>query len=111
MKTKPLPTIKDLRRLVIALKPSIEDDYRGSSYFNEGPDFRDETSTMDLTIGWDPDSGDWSYQTGDNSYTGSAYFYPVWAVTEIWRRCNSTEVARDLQNQLAEQSWYWEPRT
>ena len=70
----PLPTIRDLSSLIKALKPSIRDDYR--AYADE-PGLDDENiPSMQLTIGWNPENGSWDYQTGDNSYSGSAYFYP-----------------------------------
>lgn len=99
-----LPLIKDLRSLLIELKSQIGDDYRGSSYESPGSG-EDGPPSMDVTIGWTPEDGDWSYQTGDNSYTGGAYGYPYWAVIELDRRSNSTELAREIQSQLADQ-WY-----
>jgi hypothetical protein len=90
------PTIADLSALVRAIKPQIEDDYLEE----------DETIPgIDLTIGWSDETFDWSYQTGDNSYMGSAYHYPVWAVSRVYRRSNSRELARDLIDQLEEQYW------
>jgi hypothetical protein len=99
------PLIKDLRALIIELKSQIGDEYRGSSY--EGPGAEESSvPSMDVTVGADmTDKDNWSYQTGDNSYTGGAYGYSYWGVTEITRRSNSTEVARDLQDQLLDQ---WE---
>jgi hypothetical protein len=94
------PTIADLSLLVRSLKPTILDDYR-----SPGTDPDDTIPSMDLTIGWSPDDGDWSYQTGDNSFTGGAYLHPIWAVTTIDRRINSREVARDLRDQLADQHY------
>jgi hypothetical protein len=91
------PTIKDLSGLIREIKPHILDSYLAE----------DETIPgIDLTIGWSPDSGDWGYQTGDNCYTGGAYCHPVWAVTRIYRRSNSRELARELIDQLAEQIDY-----
>lgn len=58
---------------------------------------------IDITIGWNPESGDWSYQTGDNSFTGGAYGYPVWATGRVYRSTNCRELARDLIAQLDEQ--------
>ena len=95
---KRLPTIKELALLVRALKPTILDDYR-SAYADPG----DTAPSMDLTIGWTPETRDWDYQTGDNSYSGGAYGHPYWAVTVIHRRSNSRGVARDLQDQLCDQ--------
>ena len=92
--TTKYPTIKDLSELVREIKPHIEDSYLAE----------DETVPgIDLTVGWCPDNGEWSYQTGDNSFTGGAYGYPVWAVTRIYRRSNAQELARELRDQLAEQ--------
>lgn len=53
-----------------------------------------------LTIGVSREG--WNYQTGDNSYHGSAYNYPNWAVVEVGRKCNAMSVARELLNQINE---------
>jgi len=82
-----LPTIKELSALIRSIKPCIED-----SYIQEG----DSLPSIDLTIGWDSDSGSWDYQTGSNEYTGGAYGYPIWAVCSVYRRSNSRSLARDL---------------
>jgi hypothetical protein len=92
-----LPTIADLAALVKDVKAQIADEYRA---FEES----DEPS-IQLTVGAN-ESGDWSYQTGDNSYSGGAYGYPHWGVVGVYRNSNSREVARDIQNQIAEQQWY-----
>jgi len=39
---------------------------------------------LDLTIGYDPIRKNWDYQTGDNSYTGACYHYPIWGVATIF---------------------------
>jgi hypothetical protein len=92
-----LPTIKDLADLCKAVKRDIDDEYRAFEY--------SESPSIQLTIGWDDKTGEWAYQTGDNSYMGSAYHYPLWAVTGVYRRSNCRELARELQNELAEQAW------
>lgn len=84
---------KDLVSLLVSLKKDIDDDYKA-----EGMD----TPSMDVTVGWNPESDDWSYQTGDNSFMGSAYHYPCWAVVTLTRRSNSRELADDILDQLAE---------
>jgi len=89
-----LPTIKTLSALVRAIKPSICDDYRET---------KDDLPSLCLTIGADGSGVDsWDYQTGDNSYSGGAYFYPHWAVVTVYRRSNSLEIAREIRAQLAE---------
>jgi hypothetical protein len=89
-----LPLIKDLTKLVKHVKSYIVDDYRA---FEE-----DETPGIQLTVGWNAETGEWGYQSGDNSYTGGAYHYPIWGVVGIYRRSNSLEIARDIRNQLAD---------
>lgn len=90
----PLPTIRDLSSLIKSLKPSIMDDYRA---------WEDASlPSMLLTVGWDAEDGSWDYQTGDNSFSGSAYFYPHWGVVAVYRRSNSLDLARDIRGQLAD---------
>jgi len=93
MKSNKLPSITELSALVRHVKKYIGDDCLA---------FEDsEIPSIQLTVACN-DKGEWGYQTGDNSYSGAAYFYPHWAVVGVYRRSNSKEVARDLQNQLAE---------
>ena len=87
-------------KLFKALKADIADDYRAS----DDPD--DTTPGMQVTIGFTPANEDneasWSYQTGDNSYTGGAYSHPHWAVVSLYRRSNSRELAEECASQIAE---------
>lgn len=85
------PTIKDIAELVRSIKPEICDDYV------EQPG---DTPAIMLTIGHDPETGDWSYQTGDNSYSGGAYGYRNWGIGYVTRRCNAREVAADILAEL-----------
>ena len=102
MKTN-LPSIRELSALVRHVAKQVPrandpdaDDYREDQY---------SLPSIDLTIGWSPETGEWSYQTGDNSFTGGAYGYPIWAVTAIYRRNDSRAVARWLIDQLDEGTW------
>jgi hypothetical protein len=88
-----LPPVGELVSLIKSLKKDIRDDYRAT----DDPD--DDKPGMCVTIGWTP-SGAWSYQTGDNSFTGGAYGHPHWAVVYIDRRSNSREVVKDIHDQL-----------
>ena len=89
-----LPTVGSLSALVRAIKRAgIDAIYRASD------DPEDNTPGVSLTVGWVP-SGAWSYQTGDNCYTGGAYGYPHWAVVSVYRRGSSLEIARDIRAQL-----------
>ena len=92
-------TIKELRELLMSLKPDICDDFRIDDQDDLPNDDQDDLPNMMVTIGYSPD-GDWSYQTGDNSFTGGAYGYPHWAVVYLYRRSNCRELARDVINQL-----------
>ena len=88
-----LPTIRDLAALVRSIKQDIDPDYHAHE--------DDDTPGILFTVGWDT-SGEWNYQTGDNSFTGSAYSYPHWAVVGVYRSSNSRDVARDIRKQLAD---------
>jgi len=53
-----------------------------------------------LTVATNDDGDQWSYQTGDNSFTGGAYSLPHWATTYI--DCDSTPetLLEDITEQL-----------
>ena len=55
---------------------------------------------LDLTVGFNPKSKEWDYQTGDNSYSGAAYRYPVWGVTTVYPRSKSRDLAQEILNQI-----------
>lgn len=59
---------------------------------------KDDNPCITLTIGFDCES--WSYQTGDNSYHGAAYGYPLWAVTYVPRTGALGDCVRDLADQI-----------
>ena len=61
---------------------------------------------MDLTVGYNPKSKEWDYQTGDNSYSGACYHYPVWGVTTVFPRSKSNDLAREVVNQILDQAEY-----
>ena len=91
-----LPPVSEIASLIKSLKRDIGDDYRA--------DEESTTPSMQVTIGVDPSTGAWSYQTGDNSYTGGAYGFHYWGVTAIDRRSNSREIAKYLLDEVAEQA-------
>jgi len=57
-------------------------------------------SAMQLTIACNNDGTEWSYQTGDNSYTGGCYSLPHWAVGLVSHDCNRRQIMEDLIDQL-----------
>lgn len=58
---------------------------------------------LDLTVGFNPSSKEWDYQTGDNSFAGACYHYPVWGVTTIFPRSRSKDLAKEVVNQIKDQ--------
>lgn len=89
-----LPDIAELTSLVEHVKAT------GLTYCE--PDDEGNIWT-DLTVGWSPTSGEWSWQTGDNSFVGSAYHYPIWAVVSVGPDTDAKETAEDIRGQLDEQ--------
>ena len=88
-----LPAKSDIEGLIKACKAEISDEYRAYE--------DDDEPGIQLTVGWDG-VRDWSFQTGDNSYTGGAYHYPHWAVVAVYRDTDATEIAGEIHEQLEE---------
>ena len=59
-----------------------------------------KTDYITVTLGAD-ESG-YGMQTGDNSYTGAAYGFRHWGVTDLYRRSNCRELAKELIEQILE---------
>ena len=57
-------------------------------------------TSMQLTIACNDDGTEWSYQTGDNSFTGDCYSLPHWALGYLNVDSDRTEIMEDLINQL-----------
>ena len=84
------------RRLLIEIKKSTYwPDFNEPDTMNGG----DGPSFQCVTIGADSELN-WSFQTGDNSYTGGAYGFPHWALVWIRPRSNSLEVANEAMDQI-----------
>lgn len=79
----------DMVRLVASLIPEIADDYRA---FEDCSD--DDPPSMLLTVG--ADVSGWSYQTGDNSFTGGAYGFANWSVVALYRDSDPESVADEI---------------
>ena len=94
---------KDLYQLCREVKKSIADDYLA---FEE-----DEIPGIQLTVACNEhirqNKNDWSYQTGDNSYTDGAYHYPFWAVIGVYKNSNCKDLANDIIDQLEDQLTIW----
>lgn len=83
---------KQLKEVVLYTKSTIE---------GTRADFDGELPYNELTVGMNL-SGEWNYQTGDNSFTGGAYGFPCWATVSVHRRSKSPEIVKDIIDQLME---------
>ena len=92
-------TLEQWRDLLADLQGGIADDYRASD------DIEDTQPGMQVTFGMEMHGQSWSYQTGDNSYTGGAYGFPVWGTVSLYRDSDPAEIARDAADQIEEQRW------
>lgn len=90
------PLIAEFRSLLINLKPTIADDYRASD--------EDTEPSLSVTFATNPDLGEWAYQTGDNCYTGDAYFYPIWGVVTLYPDSDCQSLAEDAFDEIANQA-------
>jgi len=90
--------VNEVAELIADLIPTIADDYRAT----DGLD--DDVPGMAVTIASD-DCETWTYQTGDNSYSGGCYGYHHWGVGTVYRDSDPKAVAEDLVEDLAEQFW------
>ena len=79
----------DMVQLVAFLIPDIADDYRAYEDCAE-----DSEPSMLLTIG--ADASGWSYQTGDNSYSGGAYGFADWSSVALYRDSDPESVADEI---------------
>jgi hypothetical protein len=70
------------------------------SYIEPATDDDDEVSYLDLTIGLSDAGDEWSYQTGDNSFSGGAYCFPNWAVISFATDSNVDDVVADLLREI-----------
>lgn len=60
----------------------------------------DEDSTYTVTIGFNNDLTEYGYQTGDNSFSGIAYFYPNWVVLDVYPDSDPQELLYELNSQI-----------
>ena len=65
-----------------------------------------EDEWNELTVGADL-ALNWSYQLGDNSFTGGAYHFPHWAVVSFNIDTDPYELADEICDQL-EEAMAWE---
>ena len=81
-----LPPIESIQSLIASLMHEVE-------FYGQ----------FDITVATNADgSGEWGWQTGDNSFSGDCYFYRHWAIGQIDTDTDPAELARDLRDQLEE---------
>lgn len=90
-KTKTLP---ELTTLLAELQKDIGEEYRASE--------DDTEPSMFITIATDDELSTWTYQTGDNSYSGACYHFPYWGIGSLYRHSNCAELANEIIENLAE---------
>lgn len=83
---------ENLVSLLKALIPDIQDEYKESE---------EDLPSIHITISINDDCSTWSYQTGNNSYTGSCYGDPYWGIGDLYRESDCNELAEELINNLA----------
>lgn len=88
--------VSDFTQLLKLLKSSIEDNFRAYDDCDE-----DARPSILVTFATDDDLTEWSYQTGDTSFTGGCYGYPHWASVALERRSNCKALAIDAFEELA----------
>lgn len=91
-----MPTIEEIYQVLRNIKEAgIDDDW-----YMDDEDARENRPGVQVTFG--TDGSDWDYQTGDNSYTGAAYFYPHWVVIGLYRGSNCRDLARQVKAEMLE---------
>jgi hypothetical protein len=101
---KQLPSLRqELCSLLVAIKKDADWYSLRRDFREAGPD--DSTPYVDVTIGCTFDFAEgcisWSFQTGDNSFTGGAYGHPEWFNTSLFGRSNCKDAANELTDEIA----------
>ena len=91
--------VDEVAELLHELQSTIGDEYRAS------PD-DDDTPGMQVTIAT-TDGISWTYQTGDNSYSGSCYHHPYWGVMSLYPDSDVHDVAKQGVDEILEQMGDW----
>lgn len=81
-------TKTQITQLIREIQVQIEPDYRAYD--------DDDKPGILLTIACSEDGKDWTYQTGDTQFMGSAYMYPIWASHGIYNDKNMDITVKEL---------------
>jgi hypothetical protein len=88
------PLVSEFRDLLAELKPTIEDDFRAYD------DCEDDNEPSLLVTFASNDGSEWGFQTGDNSYSGGAYFYRHWASVALYRDSDCLNLAIEAFDEI-----------
>ena len=89
---------QDIRDFIIANTASFKADCIAYDCYDETDD---DAIGLQLTIG--TDGSGFGFQTGDNSFTGGAYGFPVWGVSWVTPDTDATELADYIVEEIKEQ--------
>lgn len=100
---KQLPSLRqELYGLLVAIKKNEDWPALRQDFYDFDPS--DPVPYVYVTIGctfdFDESCITWSFQTGDNSFTGGAYGHPEWFTTSLFSRSNCKDIAKDLINEI-----------
>lgn len=83
-----------IEAILAQLQTQIDPEMRAS----DDPD--DNQPGMQVTFACDDELNEWTFQTGDNSFSGPCYHLPNWAVVYLYQDSEATELAKDAIEQL-----------
>jgi hypothetical protein len=104
---KLLKQLPSLRQELYSLLVAIKKDADWCNLRRYGGDLvpDDLRACVDVTIGCTFNFTEgcitWSFQTGDNSFTGGAYSHSEWFTTSVLSRSNCKDIAKDLIEEIA----------
>jgi hypothetical protein len=78
---------------------SILKDYK-SNIDDDMKDHADELPSIQITIATNDDAQEFGFQSGDNSFSGACYHYPIWHTDYLFRRSNCKKLASNMINEL-----------
>lgn len=86
----------EVEALLTELVKDISDDCRASD------DEEDSDPAIDITISCNNSLSSWSYQTGDNSFTGGCYGHPYWGTGTLAKGSSAKNIKLIAKNLVAD---------
>ena len=78
---------------------SVLKDYK-SNIDDDMKDSPDDLPSIQITIATNKDAQEFGFQSGDNSFSGACYHYPIWHTDYLYRRSNCKSLANNMINEL-----------